>query len=141
MVALIDQGRGDEAAAVHLDEEHPTSHQLEQAMRTLVGTAKEDMASAQTDFRSARDLFTGMVIAFSVVSVIVALLLGFVLSWAFILPVRKMERALADITAGNFDQRVDVPNRDEFGGLARISTARASAWPRCSMISSGWPRG
>ena len=30
-----------------------------------------------------------------------------------------MERALADITAGNFDQRVDVPNRDEFGSLAR----------------------
>ncbi len=60
-----------------------------------------------------------MVIAFSAASVIVALLLGFVLSWAFILPVRKMERALADITAGDFDQRVDVPNRDEFGRLAR----------------------
>jgi signal transduction histidine kinase len=119
VVALIDEGRMDEAAAVHLDEEHPTSHLLENSMRTLIETAKEDMASAQTDFRSARDLFTGMVIAFSVVSVIVALLLGFVLSWAFILPVRKMERALADITAGNFDQRVEVPNRDEFGGLAR----------------------
>ena len=119
VVALIDQGRTDEAAAVHLDEEHPTSHLLENSMRTLIATAKEDMASAQTDFRSARDLFTGMVIAFSIVSVIVALLLGFVLSWAFILPVRKMERALADITAGNFDQRVEVPNRDEFGGLAR----------------------
>ena len=77
------------------------------------------MAGAQSDFRSAHDLFTGMVIAFSALSVIVALTLGFVLSWAFILPVRKMERALADITAGNFDHRVDVPNRDEFGGLAR----------------------
>src|SRR4029453_6147011 len=119
VVALIDEGRMDEAAAVHLDEENPTSHLLENSMRTLIETAKEDMASAQTDFRSARDLFTGMGIAFSVVSVIVALLLGFVLSWAFILPVRKMERALADITAGNFDQRVEVPNRDEFGGLAR----------------------
>jgi signal transduction histidine kinase len=117
--ALIDQGRRGEATAVHLNEEHLISHQLEQSMRTLIETAKEDMASAQADFRSARDLFTGMVIAFSVVSVIVALLLGFVLSWAFILPVRKMERALADVTAGNFDQRVDVPNRDEFGGLAR----------------------
>ena len=88
-------------------------------MRTLIATAKEDMAGAQRDFRSAHDLFTGMVIAFSAASVIVALTLGFVLSWAFVLPVRKMERALADITAGNFDQRVDVPNRDEFGSLAR----------------------
>ena len=60
-----------------------------------------------------------MVIAFSATSVIVALLLGFVLSWAFILPVRKMQRGLADITAGDFDERVEVPNRDEFGTLAR----------------------
>ena len=119
VLALIEQGRTDEAAGVHLNEEHPTSHQLEKSMRTLIATANEDMAGAQTDFRSARDLFTGMVIAFSAASVIVALMLGFVLSWAFILPVRKMERALADITAGNFDQRVDVPNRDEFGSLAR----------------------
>ena len=119
VLALIDQGDTDAAADVHLKEEHPTSHKLEASMRTLVATAKEDMAAAQADFRSARDLFTGMVIAFSAVSVIVALMLGFVLSWSFVLPVRKMERALADITAGNFDQRVDVPNRDEFGSLAR----------------------
>jgi signal transduction histidine kinase len=119
VLAFIDDGRTEEAKAVHLDEEHPTSHTLEASMRTLIDTANEDMAGAQTDFRSARDLFTGMVIAFSVVSVIVALMLGFVLSWAFIVPVRKMERALADITAGDFDQRVEVPNRDEFGALAR----------------------
>ena len=119
VVALIDQGRTEAAQDIHLREEHPTSHMLEASMRTLIETANEDMAGAQSDFNSARDLFTGMVIAFSAASVIVALVLGFVLSWAFILPVRKMELALADITAGNFDQRVDVPNRDEFGGLAR----------------------
>jgi len=49
----------------------------------------------------------------------VALTLGFVLSWSFILPIRKMERALAGITAGDFTQRVQVPNRDELGTLAR----------------------
>ena len=77
------------------------------------------MATAQSDFRSPARLFTGMVIAFSATSVIVALLLGFVLSWAFILPVRKMQRgARRDITAGNFDEHVEVPNRDEFGKLA-----------------------
>jgi signal transduction histidine kinase len=119
VLALIDQGRIDEAADVHLSEEHPTSHTLETSMKTLIATAKDEMAAAQSDFRSAHGLFTGMVIAFSAVAVIVALMLGFVLSWAFILPVRKMQRALADITAGNFDQRVDVPNRDEFGSLAR----------------------
>jgi signal transduction histidine kinase len=119
VLQFIGQGRTADATYVHLYEEHPISHQLETQMNTLIDTANEDMARAQADFRTSRDLFTGMVIAFSAVSVIVALMLGFVLSWAFILPVRKMERALTDITAGNFDQRVDVPNRDEFGGLAR----------------------
>ncbi|HEX5097631.1 MAG TPA: ATP-binding protein [Acidimicrobiia bacterium] len=119
VLALINADRTDEARDIHLNEEHPTSHKLEASMRTLIGEAKQDMADAQSDFRSAHDLFTKMVIAFSAASVIVALLLGFVLSWAFVLPVRKMEIALADITAGNFDARVEVPNRDEFGGLAR----------------------
>jgi CHASE3 domain sensor protein len=82
VLALIDQGRIDEAADVHLSEEHPTSHKLETSMKTLIATAKEDMAAAQSDFRSAHGLFTGMVIAFSAVAVIVALMLGFVLSWA-----------------------------------------------------------
>ena len=117
--ALMNEGRTKEATALHLVEEHPTSHKLEASMRTLIASAKDEMAGAQRDFRSARDLLTGMVIAFSAVSVIVALTLGFALSWAFILPVRKMQRALADINAGDFDQRVDVPNRDEFGSLAR----------------------
>jgi signal transduction histidine kinase len=107
------------AIALHLKEEHPTSHRLEASMKHLIVTAKQDMAKAQADFRSARTLFTRMVIAFSATSVIVALILGFVLSWAFILPVRKMERALAGITAGDFGQHVEVPNRDEFGKLAR----------------------
>ena len=79
------------------------------------------MTTAPSDFRSDRALLTTIVIGFSGVSVLVALLLGFVLSWAFILPVRKMERALAGITAGDFAQRVEVPNRDEFGN-ARART-------------------
>ena len=41
VVALIDQGRTDEAAEVHLNEEHPTSHKLEASMRTLIATAKD----------------------------------------------------------------------------------------------------
>jgi class 3 adenylate cyclase len=44
---------------------------------------------------------------------------GFVLSWAFILPVRHIGRALDGLAAGDFAQRVIVPNRDEFGMLTR----------------------
>ena len=107
------------ATALHLDQEHPISHLLEASLRTLIGSANDEIAQAQAAFESDRMLLTTAVVGFSAVSVAVALLLGFILSWAFILPIRKMERALAGITAGDLSQRVDVPNRDELGKLAR----------------------
>ncbi|HEX2403399.1 MAG TPA: adenylate/guanylate cyclase domain-containing protein, partial [Acidimicrobiia bacterium] len=51
------------------------------------------------------------------VSLVTALALGAVLSWSVIRPVRKIDVALARIADGDFDQQVDVPNRDEFGRL------------------------
>jgi signal transduction histidine kinase/CheY-like chemotaxis protein len=59
-----------------------------------------------------------MVVIFSATAVIVAMLLGFVLSWSFLLPVRKMGRALSRIAGGSVKQHVDVNNRDELGTLA-----------------------
>jgi signal transduction histidine kinase/CheY-like chemotaxis protein len=119
VLALYTAGDMDGATRLHLDEEHPVSHRLEDDLRTLIGSADQEMAQAQAAFESDRALLSTAVIGFSAVSVAVALFLGFVLSWAFILPIRKMERALAGITAGDLTQRVDVPNGDEFGKLAR----------------------
>ncbi len=112
---------GDLAAAtqLHLDKEHPISHVLEASLHTLIDSSDQQINEAQAAFESDRALLTNAVVAFSVVAVAVALLLGFVLSWAFILPIRKMGAALAGITAGDLSRRVDVPNGDEFGQLAR----------------------
>jgi signal transduction histidine kinase len=118
-LALYEAGDIPAATRLHLDEEHPASHVLEASMRELITGAGHEMDLARAAFDSDRTLLTAIVIGFSAASVAVALLLGFVLSWAIILPVQKMQRALAGITTGDFTQRVDVPNRDEFGNLAR----------------------
>ena len=47
-----------------------------------------------------------------------ALLLGFVLSWSVIGPIQKIDSRLAATAAGDFSGRVDVTNRDELGALA-----------------------
>ena len=107
------------AQDLHLKQEHPISHVLEASLKTLIGSANDQITQAQAAFESDRVLLTTAVIGFSAVGVGVALLLGFVLSWGFILPVRKMQRALAGITTGDLNQHVKVPNRDEFGNLAR----------------------
>ena len=119
VLALYQAGDLPGAEKLHLDEEHPISHVLEASLRSLVQSADQQIAQAQADFESDRALLTTAVVGFSVVSVAVALLLGFVLSWAFIIPIRKMGSALAGATAGDLTQRVEVPNRDELGALAR----------------------
>jgi signal transduction histidine kinase len=61
-------------------------------------------------------LLTG---GFAVASIFLALGLGFVISWSFILPVREAEGFLGQVAKGDFSASIDVPNRDEFGALAR----------------------
>src|SRR4030095_17162047 len=49
---------------------------------------------------------------------LLALLLGFIISWSFILPVQKAHGFLSEVAKGNFAATINVPNRDEFGALA-----------------------
>jgi signal transduction histidine kinase len=65
-------------------------------------------------YRSSRNLFVGVAAG----AIGLALLLGFVLSWSLIGPIRRIDARLAAIAAGDFAGRVDVPNRDELGALA-----------------------
>jgi signal transduction histidine kinase len=51
-------------------------------------------------------------------AIVLALLLGFVLSWSVIGPIQRIDYRLAAIASGNFSGHVDVANRDELGALA-----------------------
>jgi signal transduction histidine kinase len=119
VLRLYEAGDIPAATTLHIDEEHSASHVLEAQMRSLIDTAVVEAAAARVAFDDDRTLLAVIVIIFSAASVGIAMSLGFALSWAFVLPVRKMEVALAAITNEDFSQRVDVPNRDELGRLAR----------------------
>ncbi len=119
VLALYETGDIPAAIRLHIDKEHTASHVLEGQMRTLIDTTVTQAAAARAAFDGDRSLLAVIVVAFSAAAVAIAMSLGFALSWAFILPVRKMEGALASITNEDFSQRVEVPNRDELGGLAR----------------------
>jgi signal transduction histidine kinase len=67
-----------------------------------------------SEYASSRNLFIGV----SAASVVLALGLGLLLSWSLIGPIRRTEARLAQITAGDFTGRLDVPSRDELGSLA-----------------------
>jgi class 3 adenylate cyclase len=80
------------------------------------------------------------VAGFSGVSLLTALAMGAILSWSLIRPVRRIDVALGRIADGDFDQVVQVPNRDEFGRLTvnlnRTTRQLASLYEGLSELNS-----
>ncbi len=85
--------------------------QLVDAEQTRMARLREGVDTA-----NRRSLILTSVFAAS--AVLLAWICGFVISWSFILPVRKAHVFLDEVAAGNFGSRISVSNRDEFGVLA-----------------------
>jgi signal transduction histidine kinase len=103
----------------------PLRHNAEQLTIDLnhFATVLADATKAKTDnliaqnasaYASSRNLFIGVAAG----AIVLALLLGFVLSWSLIVPIQRIDSRLAAIASGDFSGRVDVTNRDELGALA-----------------------
>ena len=113
-VGSTDPGRADslrleaELLAIDLDQ-----YATELANAT---TARADALIAQNSsaYEYSRNLFIGVAAG----AIVLALLLGFVLSWSVIGPIQRIDSRLAAIASGDFSGHVDVRNRDELGALA-----------------------
>jgi signal transduction histidine kinase len=84
----------------------------------LVSTTESNAANLITQnhasYLDSQHLFIGVAAG----SVVLALLLGVILSWALVEPIKQVRARLKAIAAGDFSGRVDVVNRDELGALA-----------------------
>ena len=78
------------------------------------GQVEDLIARNESSFASSRTLFIGVAAG----SLVLALLLGIVLSWSLVDPIQSIDGRLAAIASGDFEGRVDVENRDELGDLA-----------------------
>jgi signal transduction histidine kinase len=65
-------------------------------------------------YARSRDLLIGA----GAGSLLLALVLGLLVSESLLDPLRRLQQRLAAIAAGDFSGRVEVPNRDEIGSLA-----------------------
>ena len=75
---------------------------------------KDLIVRNQGAFASSRILFIGVAGG----AIVLALLLGFVLSWSVIGPIQNIDTRLAAIASGDFSGGVEVENRDELGALS-----------------------
>jgi len=116
---IIDAGRGPpgrtaalrtraELLAIDLNQ-HAT--ELANAMTARTNAVIAQNASA---YETSRNLFIGVAAG----AIVLALLLGFVLSWSVIGPIQSIDSRLAAIASGDFSGHVDITNRDELGALA-----------------------
>lgn len=118
IVDLIRNRQTTEAKQSELLELSPLADKLERLTNQLVNRAEADMvagidASQKTYARS--QLLVGAV---ALTSFILTLVLGHAISRSVIDPVRIIHNGLNRIAAGDFSQRIEVPNRDELGELA-----------------------
>jgi class 3 adenylate cyclase/CHASE3 domain sensor protein len=117
VTSLYEAGDLDRALDLHISAEHEISHELEDELDTLITSTDRRIDQSAAELGSLHRFLMFAVGAFSGVSLLIALGLGAVLSWSVIRPVRKVDHALARIAGGDFDEQIEVPNRDEFGRL------------------------
>jgi signal transduction histidine kinase len=119
-LAKVDQDEpppGDEHWLIHRQRAERLANDLYQEAAELTNrtTAQIDelIARNASSFENSRNLFIGVALG----AMVLALLLGFVLSWSLIGPIQRIDSRLAAIASGDFSGHVEVDNRDELGAL------------------------
>jgi len=118
VIDMIREGKAAEGREVQFKEAGPLADHLERLTNQLVNRAEADMLASieagQTTYANSR----WIVVTIAAASILLALVLGYVISWSLIDPVRHMDQRLQEIASGDFSRHVTVANRDELGTLA-----------------------
>jgi len=115
---LVRDGKVDDAMRLQLNTEYPLYLQIEALVNQLVERERQKMDRLRASVAAENKNTVVLMASSAAALILLALLLGFVTSWSFILPVRQAHGFLSQVAKGNFAATIDVPNRDEFGALA-----------------------
>lgn len=117
-IELVRSGQVDAARKLQSTDAQLSANRLERLTNQLVNVAEANMLDRIEASEKAYLASRRIVIAFSVGSATLALLLGYVFSASILNPLAKIQTSLGRIATGDFVQTVEVPNRDELGILA-----------------------
>ena len=115
---LLRDGKASEAMSLQQNKGYPLYEQIAGLVDQVVAGEQSKMAGLRANVAAATRRTQLLMAVFVIVAILLALLLGFVISWSFIMPVRQAHGFLTEVAKGNFQATIEVPNRDEFGVLA-----------------------
>jgi signal transduction histidine kinase len=118
VIDLIRAGNAGAGRELQLSRAGPLADRLERLTNELVNKAEADMVASIEASQDAYVTSQHVVIGFALGSILLALVLGYAISWSLIGPVKQMDVRLREIAGGDFAKRVEVTNRDELGTLA-----------------------
>src|SRR5262249_3556337 len=111
VVELIRAGKGTEGRELQIAEAGPLADRLERLANELVNKAEAAMVASADASQEAYVPSRAVVIGFAVGSIVLALVLGYAISWSVVGPVRQMDARFRDIASGDFSGQVQVSNR------------------------------
>jgi signal transduction histidine kinase len=119
-ITKIDQAGGEASTSLLLvkADAEPVATELKTLADGLVKKVQDATDKLVSDNDRAVADSQLLFIAVAAVSIVLALLLGYLLSWSIVGPIRQMQTRLAAIASGDFTGHVEVANRDELGTLA-----------------------
>ncbi len=115
---LVRDQKLDEARTLHVSKQEALHGQIRGLVNQVVGIEQDRMNKLRLSVAAENQRALILTGGFVGSSILLALLLGFVISWSFILPVREAHGFLRKVAEGDFNTTITVPNRDEFGVLA-----------------------
>jgi len=135
--ALAHANQQPAAMKLHLDEEHPISHELEALARDLIRVASDRRDQSLVEVTRNNRTSLMLLGAAALASVALALFLGYVLAWSVVSPVEALDDQMGRIARGQFEREITVPNRDEFQALAEKANQmmRALAEARTALVA------
>jgi signal transduction histidine kinase len=114
----IRDGQLDQAQADLLGRQERAYQEIEALVGRLVQLKNMQMLAMKHSVEDSNFRSVVLTACFAALSIVLALLCGFVISWSCILPLRRAQEFLGAVGAGDFGATITVPNRDEFGAQA-----------------------
>lgn len=115
---------------------------LLEEMRDLTKLGSEDreqaMAEVIDDLGRRAEVGAGLALAFFGLALTVGLIAAYSLTRTIHRPVRALRAATEALSRGEFDRRIQVPNRDELGDLARAFNEMAARLQELDELKSGF---